>query len=462
MTYFVTGSTGFLGRFLLQTLLAREPARAHRCCWYGRRRANGWRASSANSVAPSRVTLYEGDLIEPRLGLSDADVDELRGNVDHFFHLAAVYDMTADDERNQAANVEGTRNAVELANALRVGCLHHVSSIAVAGEYDGYFREDMFDEGQPLPSSYHRTKFESERLVRTPRRGAVAGLPPGDRRRAQQDRRDGQDRRARTTSSSPSRRCATCCPSGCRWSARRLGDTNIVPVDYVIAAMDHIAHQPGLDGQAFHLTNPRRMSSGDVINIFARAAHAPQLALRIDKPLLDLLPKGVLSAAMKLPALRQIRRQMLSDLGVPEEVLEHIALVPRFDTRDTERALDGSGIAVPELADYAPALWDYWERHLDPGSAPRSHAVRRGARPHRRHHRRFQRHRPGRRAAARRRRGDPDPGRAQRRQTGGGARRDRRGGRRGLHVLGRPRERRRHRGVRRSNCSPTTRASTCW
>ncbi len=57
---------------------------------------------------------------------------------------------------------------------------------------------------------------------------------------------------------------------------------------------------------------------------------------------------------------------MLSDLGIPEEVLAHIALVPRFDTRDTERALAGSGIAVPELADYAPALWDYWERHLDP------------------------------------------------------------------------------------------------
>ena len=65
-----------------------------------------------------------------------------------------------------------------------------------------------------------------------------------------------------------------------------MGDTNIVPVDYVVAAMDHIAHEAGLDGQAFHLTNPRRMSSGDVINIFAKAGHAPQLARRMpaDRP----------------------------------------------------------------------------------------------------------------------------------------------------------------------------------
>ena len=56
-----------------------------------------------------------------------------------------------------------------------------------------------------------------------------------------------------------------------------LGYTNIVPVDFVADAMDHIAHQPDLDGQAFHLTSPKSQRSGEVLNTFARAAHAPQL-----------------------------------------------------------------------------------------------------------------------------------------------------------------------------------------
>ena len=119
-------------------------------------------------------------------------------------------------------------------------------------------------------------------------------------------------------------------------------------------------------GQAFHLTNPRRQKSGEVINEFARAAHAPQLALRIDKRLTDALPKGTISMLMKLPQVRDIRRTVLTDFGIPAEVIDHMALKPQFDTRDTERALEGSGITVPELGTYADKLWDYWERNLDP------------------------------------------------------------------------------------------------
>src|SRR5258706_11393216 len=77
-----------------------------------------------------------------------------------------MYDITIGDERNEELNVSGTRNAVELANALEAGHLHHTSSVAASGLYKGLFREDMFDEGQKLPSAYHRTKFESEKIAR--------------------------------------------------------------------------------------------------------------------------------------------------------------------------------------------------------------------------------------------------------------------------------------------------------
>ena len=38
----------------------------------------------------------------------------------------------------------------------------------------------------------------------------------------------------------------------------------------------------------------------------------------------------------------------------------------RFDCRQTLAALQGTGVACPDLHDYAWRLWDYWERHLDP------------------------------------------------------------------------------------------------
>ena len=59
---------------------------------------------------------------------------------------------------------------------------------------------------------------------------------------------------------------------------------NIVPVDFVAAAMDHIAHidDPALDGRAFHLTDPNPLTAGQMVNLFARAAGAPEMSMRLD------------------------------------------------------------------------------------------------------------------------------------------------------------------------------------
>src|SRR5690606_38412096 len=86
--------------------------------------------------------------------------------VGHFFHLAALYDLSASEESQVRANVEGTRHAVQLAETLKAGCFHHVSSIAAAGLYPGVFREDMFDEAEGLDNPYFRTKHDSEGIVR--------------------------------------------------------------------------------------------------------------------------------------------------------------------------------------------------------------------------------------------------------------------------------------------------------
>ena len=51
---------------------------------------------------------------------------------------------------------------------------------------------------------------------------------------------------------------------------------------------------------------------------------------------------------------------------MPPDVLQFINYPTRFDSRETQKALKGSGIKVPRLDDYAWRLWDYWERHLDP------------------------------------------------------------------------------------------------
>jgi NAD(P)-dependent dehydrogenase (short-subunit alcohol dehydrogenase family) len=144
------------------------------------------------------------------------------------------------------------------------------------------------------------------------------------------------------------------------------GEINIVPVDYVAAAMDHIAHQQGLDGQAFHLTDPAPHTAGEVINIFAKVADAPQAGMRLDTEITD-PATSVIRAGMRLfPPAKRLAGAALGELGIPPEILTYVNYPTRFDSTNARAALAGSGIEVPPLETYADRIWDYWERNLDP------------------------------------------------------------------------------------------------
>jgi short-subunit dehydrogenase/thioester reductase-like protein len=313
---------------------------------------------------PDRIIPVTGDLTAPMLGVSDEDAARLE-DVDHFFHLAAVYDMSADDETNRRSNVEGTKNAVDLANRLRARRLHHVSSIAVSGRHRGLFTENMFDEGQKLADPYSQTKFESEKLVReraqVPWRVYRPAIVVGHSQTGEMDKIDGPYYFFKVI-----QRMRSVLPPWMPVVGLEGGKINLVPVDFVAAAMDHIAHQEGLDGQAFHLTDPNPKSAGQVINVFARAAHAPEATMRIDRQMMNVVPKQARRMIAQLPPVKRITDQVLGDFGIPREVLSYIDYPSDYDSRDAQRALEGTGISVPALEGYADRLWDHWERNLDP------------------------------------------------------------------------------------------------
>jgi thioester reductase-like protein len=370
MAYFVTGATGFIGSRLIERLLEKRQGKIYVLVRETSRPRlddliERWSILAGNSAA-TRIQPVLGDLRRPLLGVEKEQVEELRGKINHFFHLAAVYDMTAPAERNNAVNVGGTTHAVELAREVEAKRLHHVSSIAVAGSYRGRFEEDMFDEGQRLPSPYHRTKFESERIVRDqpymPWRVYRPGIVVGDSQTGEMEKVDGPYYFFKAI-----QRMRHLLPEWVPLVGVDLGHTNIVPVDWVAGALEQIAHEPDLDGRAFHLTDPRPQRVDELINELAVAAHAPRFAVSIDKRLIDPLPKWPLALAGQLPPWRQLRNLALRQLGIPQEVLAHMELVPTFDTREATRALAGSPLETPPpLQEYVARLWDYWEREMDP------------------------------------------------------------------------------------------------
>jgi NAD(P)-dependent dehydrogenase (short-subunit alcohol dehydrogenase family) len=364
MHYFVTGATGFIGRRLVKALLARKGAVVHFLI----------RAESADraqemldywGVDKSRAIAVPGDLTLPGLGIAKSQQQRLHARIKHFFHLAAVYDLKADPEAQERVNVEGTRNAVEFANEIGAECFHQVSSIAAAGLYEGIFREDMFEEADELDHPYFKTKHDSERIVRTectvPWRIYRPGIVVGDSRTGEMDKIDGPYYFFKLI-----QRMRQILPPWMPTIGLEGGRINIVPVDFVVDALVHIAHLRGKDGKCFHLVDPTPYRVGDVLNVFARAGHAPAMAMRVNAALLGFIPRGVKKSLLALTPVRRIRHAVMKDLGLPEDILTFINYPTRFDCRETQAALQGSGIEVPRLEDYAWRLWDYWERHLDP------------------------------------------------------------------------------------------------
>ncbi|MFP5466704.1 MAG: SDR family oxidoreductase [Gammaproteobacteria bacterium] len=367
MQYFITGATGFIGKRLVRKLLERKGSVVY---FLIRPQSEGKVAGlreywGLKGSAAARAVPVFGDLTTRRLGVSANMLRQLKGQIDHIYHLAAVYDLDADEESQVTVNIEGTRHAVDFAKAVGAGHFHHVSSIAAAGLYEGVFREDMFAEAENLDHPYFSTKHESEKIVRTECKLPWTVYRPavvvGDSHSGEMDKIDGIYYFFKLI-----QRLRQILPPWMPSVGLEGGRINIVPVDFVVSALDHISHGARAGGECFHLVDPVGYRVGDVLDILSKAAHGPRMNLFVNAALLGFIPRSVKKGLMAVAPVRRVYRAIMQDLGLPEDMMTFVNYPTRFDCRETTAALKGSSIACPNLKDYAWRLWDYWERHLDP------------------------------------------------------------------------------------------------
>jgi thioester reductase-like protein len=169
MKLVITGVTGFVGSYTL-------PLLAKKCekIWALVRPASIEGARKKWSSKLKNVEFIPYDLVSANpFGENGEHLDQMLEATD-LFHMAALYDLEAEATDLHMANIFGTQNILSLADLLpSLKRFHHLSTIAVAGDFRGNFKESMFNVGQRFSDDYAKTKYRAEGLVGSWRRTDV-------------------------------------------------------------------------------------------------------------------------------------------------------------------------------------------------------------------------------------------------------------------------------------------------
>jgi len=336
-TALVTGFPAFTARRMIEKLLASEPDTKLYVL------AQQKFADDAAKQFGSRVEILVGDVCDMDLGLSSVEYRALSRELSWIHHLAGIYWMGIDEKTARNVNVTGTRTMLDLArDATRLERVVHWSTAMVSGDRKGTWYEEDLEAGQKFHNAYERTKFEAEKLVRAamhklPITILRPGIIVGDSKTGEIDKLDGPYYLITLIATNM---------SGLRLPLLGRGESplHLVPIDYVIEAAWQIGRRDDAADKTFHIVDPAPMRAREVFDAVAEFAHT-------EKPR-GHIPRPIARAVLRTPGLSRLGRGPLAFV----DVLDHPV---HYDQTNTARALAGTRVQCPPLADYLPTLVQY-------------------------------------------------------------------------------------------------------
>jgi len=342
--YLVTGFPKLIARRMVAAFLARD-AKCKVTVLCRQRHLSDARAFADGFPAAERDRLHvvDGDVAHLHLGLSTPEYRALTENVTDVFHAAEWSDLTAERSELSKVNVEGTRAILELADdCRRLRRVTHVSTVFVSGDRTGVVAEDELSQGQRFRNGYEETRYEAELLVRR----AMQELPctvlrpsivVGDSRTGEIDRFGGPYTIGIMLTSGTVQVPLPLPHAG-------VAPLNIVPIDFVVAAAEHLHHEPRAVGRTFHLVDSNPASVRRVYETVAERMGRKLPRLSLGYRLTD--------ALLKLPGLERLTREQRMAIST----VNHLVF---FSSRGTLELLDGTGIRCPPIESYLDALIEY-------------------------------------------------------------------------------------------------------
>ena len=212
--------------------------------------------------------------------------------------------------------------------------------------------EEELDRGQKPRNEYERTKLEAERLVRRASRDLPISiyrpsLVVGDSETGEIEHRDEPYRMMMAFLSSPF--------SFGFLPGRGDHPLNLVPADYVVNVISHIARDPRGIGLTFHVTDPNPLPARRVLELFADHAQRKR-------------PRGHIPAPV---ARRLFRLPIAKRFSPPESIVDYFNQLVIYNTINTFELLSGTNIRCPAFHTYVGKLVTHLQRvTFDTGGEP--------------------------------------------------------------------------------------------
>ncbi len=343
----LTGFPGFIGRRLVRRLLDGEPQL--RVVAVVEPRMLQTARGVAEAIGSDRLEIIGGDITEPHLGLDEGEYERIVADVDYVFHLAAIYNLAVPFAVAHRVNVEGTGNVLDLCrDAVHLKRLAYVSTAYVAGKRTGVVYEHELAMGQDFKNHYESTKFQAEVWVRDvmddiPTTILRPAIVVGDSVTGETEKFDGPYYFLRAIS----RMRSLGLPMPELGSASAA--FNVVPVDYIVAAIAAAAFDDQTLGETLHLVDPDPLSTHELVGLLSREYAG--------RPPFGRVPPAVADAGLRLGFVRSLLG------GTPRESIVYMNHPVVYDARRAVELLGPHGLRPPRFADYVGPIVRFFAEH---------------------------------------------------------------------------------------------------
>ena len=339
---FLTGATGFLGAFLIKDMLNRDSETKIYCLTRCADMYDGLERIKANMLKfkcwdnsfRHRIIAVKGDLSKEKFGMSESDWDEMCRNIDMIFHCGAVLNFLYPYSAMKPTNVGSTLECLRMASTEKMKYFNYISSYSVYDNPSHFGKNVLEDDPLDLPDGYFlgysETKWVSEKLVMAARKRGIRAkvYRPGDITGTKEDG---------------------------IWAVRDLTSRmiigciqmkvvpivemplNFTPVDYVSAAIVHIAFMNRDWDRAYNIINPDIKSSNELLKaIYESKKFVVPVPYGLWKTMLNKTKLG--GNALKILSC------MFEDKGDGDIITRHTEQQPIYDMFNTRTALEGTDI----------------------------------------------------------------------------------------------------------------------